>query len=190
MFKTSRLLLLIATLSLVLPNPSYAVTTVTANGTVIVNNTSFTNGVPEDGLNYKALFTLYQSKELMFNATMQVAPIDVGKQADTLLIVGIEPDAPFDGGIDTKYFAYTSQGQSIPIDVYASPEDVWKAVLANPYRANVKLLPKLSFYNLGKFKFDKAAMYYVFIGYRLLKEGTIVYNSVPIAVDVTSAGIH
>jgi pathogenesis-related protein 1 len=162
----------------------YAAITVSSKGVIAKSGTVFTSSVSEDGSNYKAVLKVGTNNELSFKATMTVDDADVGKQADILLVIGVEPKAPFDGGVDTKYSAYTSTGKAVSVNLYASP-DVWMAELTEPYRANVKLGGVVTFNSLGKYRFDKAAMYYVFIGYRLVEDGMVVYNEQPITVDAT-----
>ncbi|MEZ5671459.1 MAG: pathogenesis-related family 1 protein [Thiotrichaceae bacterium] len=175
---------LIATSILVLSSYSHAAVTVSSKGIIAKSGTVFTSSVSEDGSNYKATLKVGANNELSFKASMQVDDADVGKQADILLVIGVEPKAPFDGGVDTKYSAYTSKGKIVSVNLYASP-DVWMAELTEPYRPNVKLGGVVTFNSLGKYRFDKAAMYYVFIGYRLVDDGTVVYNEQPIIVDAT-----
>lgn len=165
---------------------SYAATTVSSTGVIAKSGTVFSGTASDDGSNYKAILKVGTNQELTFKASMEVDSTDVGKMADILLVIGVEPKAPFDGGVDTKYSAYTSTGKVISVNLYASP-DVWMAELTEPYRSNVKLGDVVSFSTLGKFKFTKAAMYYVFTGYRLIEDGSVVYNESPIIIDATTS---
>jgi len=164
---------------------AYAATTVSTTGVIAKSGTVFSSGVSEDDEDYQATLKVGANKELIFKASMEIDSADVGKVADILLVIGVEPKAPFDGGVDTKYSAYTSTGKVVPVNLYATP-DVWMAELTSPYRPKIKLGEVVSFVSLGKYKLTQAGMYYVFIGYRLISDGTVVYNDQPIIVDATN----
>lgn len=164
---------------------SHAATTISSTGVIAKSGTVFSGTASEDGSDYKATLKVGANQELTFKASMEVDSADVGKTADILLVIGVEPKAPFDGGVDTKYSAYTSTGKTVSVNLYASP-DVWMAELTSPYRSKVKLGEVVSFSTLGKFKFTKSGMYYVFTGYRLIDDGSVVYNESPIVIDATN----
>jgi len=181
----TKFLCVLASCLALLSSSGHAATTVSTKGVIAKSGTVFSSSVSEDGADYQATLKVNANKELIFKASMEIDAADVGKVADILLVIGVEPKAPFDGGVDTKYSAYTSTGKVVAVNLYATP-DVWMAELTEPYRPKVKLGEVVSFVSLGKYKLTQAGMYYVFVGYRLIADGTVVYNDQPIIVDATN----
>lgn len=142
----------------------------------------FFGGVTLSGGNFTPSVTVTPQQEVVVKANIEVAPEDIGKTADLLFVTGIEPPpVPYDGGIDTLYFAYNNQRMSVPVDLYASV-DVWMAQLVEPFQQGVTLQATMPV-DLWNGKLEAPSMYYFFTGYRL-EDGTIIYNPLPIMVNV------
>ena len=115
------------------------------------------------------------------------------QMVDLLLVVGIEPQEPLDGGIDTNYHSYDSTGNLVTkngilqrVDLYGAPagDTGWIAQLISvPFAQNVVLTPSGLLIGIeGKF-LGAAGKYYFFTGYVQL-DGTIVYSKNPVQVMV------
>jgi len=148
------------------------------------SNTSFKGGASTDKVNYQTYLTTSPSSDLTVKGHIIVDPADVGKQADLLYVVGFENQVPFDGGADTAYFTIDESGKLYTLDLYNQPS-VWMNQLATkPFKRNVTLQQEMVMdeVNAGQL-LTKPSVNYYFMGYRL-QNGTLVYTSVPIIVNV------
>ena len=128
-----------------------------------------------------------------FKLRARISSNSLDKQVvDLLLVVGIEPVAPFDGGIDTVYHSYDDTGNLVlgsdkkPLvhNLYGKdPKIDWIPQLTTVPFANKVILTSAGL-NLGlDGKFVLSGKYYFFIGY-VQSDGTIVYSKSPIEVMV------
>ncbi len=161
-------------------------------------NKWFKRGYPFtiDKLGYQAYLSTKQPTLLYggkYNVSItwriKVDPDDVGKQADLLCVVGFEYQSPFDGGIDTTYstvfinFSYHSLSYS-PLDLYNQP-NVWTdQLVATPYRENYILQNEMIIDGVPINMRFGSGVYYYFTGYRLIKDGKIVYSYIPIVIKM------
>ncbi len=72
-------------------------------GQFSTTTTTFTGGAALNGVNHQASITVNSNAVINLQGSIQISPSDVGKQADLLVVVGVEPNEPFDGGVDTVY---------------------------------------------------------------------------------------
>jgi len=148
------------------------------------SNTSFKGGASTDKVNYQTYLTISPSSNLTVKGHIIVDPADVGKQADLLYVAGFENQTPFDGGADTAYSTIDESGKLYTLDLYNQPS-VWMNQLATkPFKRNVTLQQEMVMdeVNAGQL-LTKPSVNYYFMGYRL-QNGTLVYTSVPIIVNV------
>jgi len=128
-----------------------------------------------------------------FKLRARISSNSLDKQVvDLLLVVGIEPVAPFDGGIDTVYYSYDGTGNLVlgsdkkPLvhNLYGKdPKIDWIPQLTTVPFANKVILTSAGL-NLGlDGMFVSSGKYYFFIGY-VQSDGTIVYSKSPIEVMV------
>jgi len=128
-----------------------------------------------------------------FKLRARISSNSLDKQVvDLLLVVGIEPVAPFDGGIDTVYHSYDDTGNLVlgsdkkPLvhNLYGKdPKIDWIPQLTTVPFANKVILTSAGL-NLGlDGMFVSSGKYYFFIGY-VQSDGTIVYSKSPIEVMV------
>lgn len=145
---------------------------------------SFHGGVAENHTDYHNYLQPKLSSGLTIQGRITVAPEDVGKEADLLVVIGRESYLPYQGDVDTLYYSIAHQGQADIVDLYAST-DRWMSKLEQmPYTGNITLENEA----LVEFQLDKIsapAMYYIFIGYRLHQNGTIVYSAHPMMLEMT-----
>jgi len=120
---------------------------------------------------------------VMMTINIKPAQADLGKKADLLFIMGVEPDAPYDRGLDTTYFSIGLGYSESQLNLIASPE-VWVAQLGksleDPFIKDVTLESAMSVRSLFGLGFDPVG-YYFFMGYRL-EDGTIVYSVQPLTI--------
>lgn len=155
-----------------------------ATGVFASTNTKFYGGVSKDRTNYQSYLTATPSSSMTLKLCIMADSIDIRKQADLLWVVGIENNAPFDGGVDTTYFVMDEMGSPSTVDLYNQPT-VWMNQLAEkPFKRNVTLQKETAIdeINLGYSNVYPGVNYY-FIGYRL-QDGTLVYSQTPIIANI------
>jgi len=116
---------------------------------------------------------------------LEIDESHIGQQAGILLVIGVETEAPYDGGTDTIYVTINNQKNASVVDLYASP-DVWIAQLADAFIPNVQLTETIDInLDLGETQFttDMASVSYFFVGY-FLSDGTLVYGNTPMILQV------
>jgi len=150
-------------------------------GQFSTTTTTFTGGAALNGVNHQANVTVNSDAVVNLQGSIQVSPSDVGKQADLLVVVGVEPNEPFDGGVDTVYRTIDEFGERSTVDLYNAPT-VWLNQLADhPFKRNVTLTSEI-FVDIGTLIPETVKnVSYIFIGYRLA-DGSIIYSSIPIIV--------
>jgi len=153
-------------------------------GQFSTTTTTFMGGAALNGVDYQANITVNSDAVVSLQGSIQVAPADVGKQADLLVVIGVEPNEPFDGGVDTVYRTLDEFGERSTVDLYNAPT-VWLNQLAeHPFKRNVTLTSEISV-DIGSLLLDTVKnVSYIFIGYRLA-DGSIIYSSTPIVVTNT-----
>jgi hypothetical protein len=153
-------------------------------GQFSTTTTTFTGGAALNGVNHQANVTVNSDVVVNLQGSIQVSPSDVGKQADLLVVVGVEPNEPFDGGVDTVYRTIDEFGERSTVDLYNAPT-VWLNQLAeHPFKRNVTLTSEVSV-DIGTLIPETVKnVSYIFIGYRLA-DGSIIYSSTPIIVTNT-----
>jgi len=152
-------------------------------------NAKFFGGVSLAEGTFVVASTANTASKLALRATIQVDPVHIGKNADLLLVIGTEPKSPqpYSGGVSTVYATIDENLQASPVDLYASV-DTWMPQLRS-FKGGITLGETVEV-DLGVHQFSTLSMRYIFIGYRLYTpedsavDGMIVYNSVPIMVDV------
>jgi antitoxin component YwqK of YwqJK toxin-antitoxin module len=152
-------------------------------GQFSTTTTTFTGGAALNGVNHQANVTVNSDAIVNLQGSIQVSPSDVGKQADLLVVVGVEPSEPFDGGVDTVYHTLDEFGERSIVDLYNSPT-VWLNQLTDhPFKRSVSLTADLPV-DIGALgsNVDKNVNY-VFIGYRLA-DGSVIYSPQPIIFNV------
>jgi len=154
------------------------------SGQFSTTTTTFMGGAALNGVDYQANITVNSDAVVSLQGSIQVAPADVGKQADLLVVIGVEPNEPFDGGVDTVYRTLDEFGERSTVDLYNAPT-VWLNQLAeHPFKRNVTLTSEISV-DIGSLLLDTVKnVSYIFIGYRLA-DGSIIYSSTPIVVTNT-----
>jgi len=148
------------------------------------NNAQFSGSVSSVGMTPATIQFVPPDQLVGIKVSIQVDSADVGKMADILFVIGLEPFSPntsYAGDADTSYIAMTAGGYSVPVDLYAAPQ-VWMEQLSEPYRRAVPLESQLTL-DLGEWSFQSPGMRYLFVGYRL-EDGTIVYSAQPLMVEI------
>ncbi len=113
-------------------------------GQFSTTTTTFMGGAALNGVDYQANITVNSDAVVSLQGSIQVAPADVGKQADLLVVIGVEPNEPFDGGVDTVYRTLDEFGERSTVDLYNAPT-VWLNQLAeHPFKRNVTLTSEIS----------------------------------------------
>jgi hypothetical protein len=153
-------------------------------GQFSTTTTTFTGGAALNGVDYQANITVNSDAVVNLQGGILVSPLDVGKQADLLVVIGVEPNEPFDGGADTVYRTIDEFGERSTVDLYNAPT-VWLNQLADhPFKRNVTLTSEVSV-DIGTLIPEAVKnVSYIFIGYRLA-DGSIIYSSTPIIVTNT-----
>jgi len=154
-------------------------------GQFSTTTTTFTGGAALNGVNHQANVTVNSDAVVNLQGSIQVSPSDVGKQADLLVVIGVEPNEPFDGGVDTVYYTLDGVGNFSVIDLY-SPPSVWMGQLAvNPFKEGVNLTSGVPV-NIGELDSNKrGSMNYAFIGYRL-SDNSVIYAATPVVISTTN----
>jgi hypothetical protein len=149
------------------------------------SDTQFSGNLFVADMNPSPIQFISSQQSVGIKVSIQVDPSDVGKMADILFVVGLEPFSPntsYTGDADTSYITVTAEGNSLPVDLYAAP-DIWMPQLSEPYQSSVLLENQLTL-DLGEWLFSSLGMRYLFVGYRL-PDGTIIYTAQPLMVEVT-----
>jgi hypothetical protein len=155
---------------------------------------TISGGVSVEAEAFKAAVKVAKDKTIDFAGNIQVPAAHQGKEAVLLFAVGIElpSDKGYTGGTSTFYKAYDGTKKSFfDVDLYADaakwPSEVAKLTSA-PQKTKFKLGKSITV-DLYKGKLGDAgieqAMFYIFFGYSLVEDGTIVYNSLPIMSELT-----
>jgi len=155
---------------------------------------TISGGVSVEAQAFAASVTVAKDKTINFAGNIQVPAAHQGKEAVLLFAVGIEMPSVkgYSGGPGTIYKAFDGTKKSFfDIDLYADaakwPGEVSKLTTA-PQKTKFKLGKSISI-DLYKGKLGDAgiaeAMFYIFFGYSLVEDGTIVYNSKPIMAELT-----
>ncbi len=154
------------------------------NNTGFINTTAtFTGGASVDGTNYQSVLQTTASSSIGIQGSIHVASADVGKQADLLVVMGIEPHEPFDGGVDTVYYTIDGVGNFSVIDLYSAPSVWMNQLTAHPFKQDVNLTSNV-LSDIGALNYLNGVTNYIFLGYRL-QDGTVVYTGMPIIVTTT-----
>jgi len=154
------------------------------NNTGFINTTAtFTGGASVDGTNYQSVLQTTASSSIGIQGSIQVASADVGKQADLLVVMGIEPHEPFDGGVDTVYYTIDGIGNFSVIDLYSAPSVWMNQLTAHPFKQGVNLTSNV-LSDIGTLNYLNGVTNYIFLGYRL-QDGAVVYTGMPIIVTTT-----
>jgi hypothetical protein len=141
----------------------------------------FFGGTSSGGSAFTVNRRVSANQKMAIEARIAVATVHLGQTADMLLVMGVEPPPlPYDGGVDTDYVAINSRGEPLPVNLYGSVSEWMPQVEA--FIPQVTLQAEMTI-KVGEMNFERKSMYYVFVGYRLA-DGTIVYNTSPITVEV------
>ncbi len=150
----------------------------------ITSEAEFMGGVSTDGINYTSTGTYTTGQEATVDFEIQVAPADIGQQADLLVVIGVEPEPPFDGGVDTFYYALGENDETTDVNLYADV-DTWMSQLSKPFGTNVTLREKMEINLITTGKSDRITHYYLFVGYRRASDHAIVYGG-PLVMKYTA----
>lgn len=174
---------LISPLSWGLPNLG-AGKMLAGSGEFTTTQATFNGGATTDNADYQASLMVNSGVTVKLQGSIQVDPADVGKQADLLVVIGVEPKEPFDGGVDTVYRASDEFGESATVDLYNLPS-VWLPQLAaHPFKRNVTLTSEVAV-DIGAPQLSAGKnQNYIFVGYRL-SDNSVVYPAMPIMVMTT-----
>jgi YVTN family beta-propeller protein len=160
---------------------------ISPDGKFANSSTSFAGGASSDKVNYQTYLTTSPSStsnNLTVKGRITVDPADVGKQADLLYVAGFENQTPFDGGADTVYFTMDESGNLSTLDLYNQPSIWMNQLAAKPFKHNVTLQQEMVMDTVDAGQLlTKPSVNYYFMGYRL-QNGTLVYTSIPIIVNV------
>lgn len=156
---------------------------VSPTGSFVTTNTKFSGGVSVANGELKTVANASISNEMVVNFTIQVDSNDIGKQADLLVVVGKEPNAPFDGGVDTVYHTIDEFGNLSTVDLYNQPTVWMNQLTTHPFKSNVTLQAEMPI-SVSIGKAFKRSMLYTFAGYRLRDEGTLSYSLSPAISEV------
>lgn len=153
-------------------------------GNFVNTASSFEGGISMDKINYFAQLTAPPASTLIAKGNMTVDAGDIGKSADLLWVVGVENNAPFDGGVDTTYFVMDEMGNASTVDLYNQPAIWMNQVAEKPFKRNITLQKETAIdeINLG-YPSLPSSMNYHFMGYRL-QDGTLVYSQIPMIANV------
>jgi len=160
------------------------------------NVVSFESGIAVQNENQQyGDFSLNQEARVGtdFKLRARISSSNLQQVVDLLLVVGIEPNEPFDGGTDTNYHSYDSTDNLVAkngilqtVNLYGEPtgDTGWIEQLTSvPFAQKVVLTPSGLLIGIeGKF-LGAAGKYYFFTGYVQL-DGTIVYSKNPVQVMV------
>ena len=156
---------------------------VSPTGAFVTTNSKFSGGVSVANGELKTVASASISNEMVVNFTIQVDSNDIGKQADLLVVVGKEPNAPFDGGVDTVYHTIDEFGNLSTVDLYDQPTVWMNQLTTHPFTSNVTLQTEMPI-SVSIGKAFKRSMLYTFAGYRLRDEGTLAYSLSPAISEV------
>jgi len=152
-------------------------------GSFVTTNSKFSGGVSVANGELKTVASASISNEMVVKFTIQVDSNDIGKQADLLVVVGKEPNAPFDGGVDTVYNTIDEFGNLSTVDLYNQPSVWMNQLTTHPFKSNVTLQAEMPI-SVSIGKAFKRSMLYTFAGYRLRDEGTLSYSLSPAISEV------
>jgi len=159
--------------------------------------TRFAGGTSVEGSLFLNGVEVVENQITTWAGHIKVAPLHVGRQADLLFAIGIEPSSSEDsllgysGDYDTMYYAFDGTlNRFFPVDLYAVSKD-WPTELAKltaaPFKENVTLPDNISLDlwtgKLNELTEEKQARFYTFFGYVLsdgIGNGTIIFNGMPI----------
>ncbi len=159
---------------------------INGSGQFTATTTIFKGGAALNGVDHQVAVTVYSDITPNLQGSIQVSPSDVGKQADLLVVLGVEPNEIFDGGIDTVYQTIDEFGERSTVDLYNAPM-VWLNQLAeHPFKRNVTLTSDVPI-DIGIFGFSSGKkVNYIFIGYRL-PDGSVIYSPQPIILKMVES---
>jgi len=157
---------------------------ISGSGKFVETAASFYGGISENHTDYHNYLQPKLSSGLTIQGSISVAPEDIGKAADLLVVIGRESGLPYEGGVDTLYYSISSQGQADGIDLYASPYAWMSRLEKTPYSNAGIVLENESLLEFQLDSLSAPAMYYIFIGYRLHQNGTIVYSAHPMMLEM------
>ncbi len=152
-------------------------------GSFVTTNSKFSGGVSVANGELKTVASASISNEMVVKFTIQVDSNDIGKQADLLVVIGKEPNAPFDGGVDTVYNTIDEFGNLSTVDLYNQPSVWMNQLTTHPFKSNVTLQAEMPI-SVSIGKAFKRSMLYTFAGYRLRDEGTLSYSLSPAISEV------
>jgi len=184
--------------------PSLGTTAKTLPEDVIgtLTNHGFWGGV-SSGQEFGAAVSVGKDNTLNFAGNIQVPAEHQGKEADLLFVVAmVAPDKPYSTDATAIYMAYdgTKTGW-FPTNLYGTgcppyygncSNWTWEKELAKltvaPFKSKVTLGKSVNM-ELFKGKLGDAGetqgKFYIFFGYALVGDGTVVYNSVPVMAELT-----
>jgi hypothetical protein len=109
---------------LTIPNTSTSSVGITTSGARPTSTAQISGGTSVNGSVFGTPSAASGTQNVTWAGNVKVAPTDVGKQANILMVIGIEPPAQidltgYDGGTDTVYFGVDQTKQLYKVNLYA-----------------------------------------------------------------------
>jgi len=109
---------------LTIPNTGTSSVGITTSGARPTSTAQISGGTSVNGSVFSTPSAANGTQNVTWAGSLKVSPTDVGKPANILMVIGIEPPASidltgYDGGVDTAYFGVDQSKQLYKVNLYA-----------------------------------------------------------------------